>query len=100
MNKTNLPISDKEKLRKEVKERISRLSEEEKHNTSLSLCKRLLDSPQIQEAHNIIGYQALGDEVSIAPFLEEAKKLGKHIFIIDSQGNIPSLPDTGVILIP
>ena len=100
MNKIKLPISDKVFFRKEAKWRISLLSEEEKSEAAQSLCKKLLRSPIVQDAQNIIGYQAFGDEIALTPFFETAKKQGKNIFTIDSQGYSSSLPSEGVILVP
>jgi len=84
MNKIKLPISNKESIRAEVKQRITLLSEREKNEAAQSLCKKLLDSQIIQETQNIIAYQALGDEIILTPFLEAAKKQGKDIFTIDT----------------
>lgn len=100
MNKINLPISDKDAIRAEVKQRISLLSEKEKNEVALSLCEKLCNLTIVQEAQNIIGYQALSDEISLTPFLEAVKKQGKNIIIIDSSGHISPLPSEGIILVP
>lgn len=100
MNKIKLPISDKAIIRAEVKQRMCLLGEKEKKSAEGSLYKKLLSSPIIQGAQNIIGYQALSDEITLTPFLETAQKQGKNIFTIDSEGNISSLPLEGVVLVP
>ncbi len=100
MNKTKLPISDKDTIRSIVKQRISLLSEEEKSEATESLCEKLRNSSMIQEAQNIIGYQSLNDEIEIQLFLDSMSSKGKNIFIIDSSGNHPSLPTEGIILVP
>ncbi len=74
MSKTRLPISDKNIVRTEVKRRISILSEEEKNEASQLLCKKLLKLVIIQEAQNLIYYQAMGDEISLTPFIAVAQK--------------------------
>jgi len=100
MNKIKLPISDKEAIRVEVKRRISLLSGDEWNKAVQSLCKKLLSSSVIQKAQNIVGYQALRDEVTLSLFFELMKAQGKSISIIDSQGNSSCLPSEGVILVP
>jgi 5-formyltetrahydrofolate cyclo-ligase len=74
MNKTRPPISDKYIVRANVKQRISLLSEEEKNEASQLLCEKLLKLVIIQEAQNLIYYQAMGDEISLTPFIAVAQK--------------------------
>jgi 5-formyltetrahydrofolate cyclo-ligase len=74
MNKTRPPISDKYIVRVNVKQRISLLSEEEKNEASQLLCEKLLKLVIIQEAQNLIYYQAMGDEISLTPFIAVAQK--------------------------
>lgn len=74
MNKTRPPISDKYIVRMNVKQRISLLDEEEKNDASQLLCEKLLKLVIIQEAQNLIYYQAMGDEISLTPFIAVAQK--------------------------
>lgn len=100
MNKIKLPISDKEIIRAEVKQRISLLSEEEKNEAAQSLYKKLLDSEIVQGTQNIIGYHALRDEIALTPFLEAVQKQGKDVFTINTRGDYCSLPFEGIIIVP
>lgn len=100
MNKTKLPISDKATIRAEVKWNISLLNDEDKKAAEQSLCEKLLSSRVIQEAHSIIVYDALSDEIGLDPFIEQAREEGKNIFTIHLQGTSSFLPAEGIILVP
>lgn len=57
MNKIKLPTFDKEFFRTEVKQRISRLSEEERNQFSEEISNTLLNLPRISETDTVIIYQ-------------------------------------------
>ncbi len=83
-----------------VQQRISLLDEEEKNDASQLLCEKLLKLVIIQEAQNLIYYQAMGDEISLTPFIAVAQKEWKNSITIDVSGNHVALPKEGVIFVP
>lgn len=100
MNKTNLPISDKESIRAEVQQRISLLSREEKEKAAKIVCKKLLALVAVQKSTNIILYEALADEISLKYFIEEIHKQDKNSIIIRPSGNYDNVPEEGAIVVP
>jgi hypothetical protein len=93
MNKTKLPISDKEKVREEVQRRISLLSLEEKNKAAQVVSKKLLELNIVQKSTNIILYEALPDELNLKYFIENVQRQHKNIIIITPSGDFSNLPE-------
>ncbi|XP_059211088.1 5,10-methenyltetrahydrofolate synthetase (5-formyltetrahydrofolate cyclo-ligase) [Centropristis striata] len=71
----------KQALRREVKQRLSSLSEEEKLLQSLRLSQRLLSHPRYEASRRLALFLSMRDEVRTEEILRDALQRGKSCFI-------------------
>ncbi len=72
---------EKARLRKELRKKSELLSSEERNRRSQALIGRLLKHPRFLKARTLLTYVALESEVETRPFVEEALKQGKRVFV-------------------
>jgi len=57
------------------------LSQETVATKSIAICKKILESPEYNEAQIILAYYPLGKEVNCLPVLEDALRCGKRVML-------------------
>ncbi|MCR4742613.1 MAG: 5-formyltetrahydrofolate cyclo-ligase [Treponema sp.] len=71
---------EKNQIRKKIK---ALLADKKNHfeEWSLSICKKIIDSPEFSQATIILAYMALGDEVNLSLAIDQALLQGKKVYI-------------------
>lgn len=71
----------KKKLRKEIRARKRDIPVDELREMSRLLCKRLLANERLGNASTVMMYYPLGDEVDVAPVIEQLAESGKTVVL-------------------
>lgn len=71
--------AEKKKLRKAVRDIRKSIPEEERRRKNLSICARLWDLPEIQNAKTVFSYAATEEEADLEPLHEQLRKAGKRV---------------------
>lgn len=71
----------KSELRKEIRTRKRQFSQEDLGELSLGVLSRLLQLPRLQEAHTLLFYYSLPDEVNTHDVIDELLSQGKQIWL-------------------
>jgi 5-formyltetrahydrofolate cyclo-ligase len=100
MNKTKPTISDKAKIREEVKKSIVLLNERDKNKAAQAISTKIIGLSIFQKSTTIILYEGLHDEIDLEYVLQEALKQGKNIITITPSGSYLKLPHEWIILVP
>ena len=87
MRRSSLLNERKQLLRNQLRERLSRLSPEERARRSKMILEKLSNHPRFLEACSVLIYVAFQAEVETRPLLGEARRRGKRVFLprIDSK---------------
>ena len=72
---------DKQEIRKEIRNRKRQFSSSQLEELSLSVLNKLSQDEHLQEAHTILMYYSLPDEVYTHTFIDHLVKLGKKILL-------------------
>lgn len=76
----------KKELRKEIRERKRDIPVDELREMSRLLCKRLLANERLGNASTVMMYYPLGDEVDVAPVIEQLAESGKTVVLPQVMG--------------
>lgn len=89
-----MATEEKTKLRKEIKRIVESMTAAERVDASATICRRLLEMPEMSAAKVILGYSPLWDEVDIRPALRELMAQGKTIVLpsVDENCDIYAVP--------
>lgn len=68
-------------LRKELREKLSRLGPEERWRRSQGILVKLFSHPKFLSARSLLTYVALSSEVETRPVIDEAQKKGKKVYV-------------------
>lgn len=71
----------KKELRRHIRTSIGAMSQEEKQRQSQAICQQILLSAAWQQAHTVLLYAAMPDEVSLKQLIDEAVKTGKDVIL-------------------
>ena len=71
----------KKELRKEIRARKRDIPVDELREMSRLLCKRLLANERLGNASTVMMYYPLGDEVDVAPVIEQLAESGKTVVL-------------------
>lgn len=77
----------KQKIRNEVRMRISTMTLEERAAVSVDVCRKVIASPEWIAAENVLLYMALPDEVSLSILISDALGIGKKVWLPVIVGN-------------
>jgi len=70
---------EKSRIRKEIRERLSKLGEFERRNKSRILKEKLFRKSEFRDSRVVMFYLSMKDEVETRPMIEEALNMGKRI---------------------
>lgn len=73
------PVTEKERLRRELKARALEHSTEDRQPASSALCQRLLSSPVWRAATSVLAFYPMRSEPDLRPVLEAALREGKRL---------------------
>ena len=72
---------NKAEIRKQIKEQIDAMTEEERKRQSAKVCTNILASKDYTYSTTILAYMPLADEVDITPIIQSALARGKKLFL-------------------
>ncbi len=72
---------DKQEIRKEIKSRKRQFSSSQLEELSLSVLAQLSENEHLKDAHTILMYYSLPDEVCTHNYIDQLVKLGKKILL-------------------
>lgn len=86
MEKKTIQATNKEILRKRFLEKRRALTKDEVSTSSMSVCKRVLESNWYKAADTVLAYMPIGKEVDILPILKQGLADGKSVYLPKVQG--------------
>lgn len=79
---------DKKELRKQIKEKINKMTAAQKELQSLRICEKIVATPEWESVENLLLYAALPDEVDLGVLFVSALSSGKTIWLPVVDGEI------------
>ncbi|MBQ6652909.1 MAG: 5-formyltetrahydrofolate cyclo-ligase [Prevotella sp.] len=88
---------EKADVRKHIRQLRKQIPAEQLHEWSATICEKLLNDPLIMEAHTIMAFYPLPDEVDIRPVIKKLHRQGKSILLprVTDDTHIEFLPYNG-----
>ena len=81
----------KQEIRKQVKERIARLSAAQRDTASLYVCLQVIGSAEWQQAQTVLLYEAMPDEIDLSLLIQDARDSDKQILMPEAAATAPDL---------
>lgn len=93
-----IKLLNKVHLRNEMLKARDKLVEQEVQTNSKLICAKLIELEGIHKAKTIMGFSAIGNEVSLLPWLEEERLNGKTVLLprVENQGAMHAIEYQGV----
>lgn len=78
---TGQPLPTKQEIRQQVAAELCRLRPADRDTASLYVCLQILGTAEWQQAHRVLLYSALPDEVDLSLLLQDAYGCGKEVIL-------------------
>ncbi|MCR5394700.1 MAG: 5-formyltetrahydrofolate cyclo-ligase [Bacteroidales bacterium] len=81
----------KQEIRKQIKERISKMKAADRDSASLFVCLQIIGTAEWQGAETVLLYEAMPDEVDLGLLIQDARDSGKQLLMPQPSADAPAL---------